>query len=618
MTVPEGMPIGPSASRTDIYQFLAFARQVLRESAHLDARWERSVPVTFEQAEQSIKVQAERYADPFRLSVVGEFKAGKSSMINALIGRPGLVPQAIVPTTGAVTEIWGASPERGEVIARDGRVIFSGSVQDAAVYADQRSDMGRKYSGAGVRVKLTIDSPLLHNLIIVDTPGLGANDHDDEVTIESLKLTDAAVLVVNGLRPGGEEAERLAERLRIEKRRMIAVVTRMDQVGEREDAIEGTRAAFPDVIEGDPIGFDTPGVLAAQQELEAARAAGDESRTAQAERDLEAAGLVELRDRLRESLVTGPAVGQRLDRVVTTVTSDLGRLSQDAAGMAGLREGQARALETEVTEIAGQIDKILRPRREYIDAKIGEIVDLHVGAYMAQMAEAVDVYIDRVADAGVLGSAKVLWNMRDKEVEEEYRQDLVDKFKTIFPDELAEVAVDRISREIHHVLEGEWREALRDVRAAGGGGSFDPGDLVDQITDHLRRLAVSLAVDGALLIMLFNPGGMLFELALLALSAKAGNNVLRRGPARIQRIKRQARIQLLGQQQIFAHKTAKPFYALNAQTFDGLVQQTRTAAGGKDAERLGLVQEAEQWKSAILQIGRLTKDARQLRTGDAA
>ena len=57
MTVPEGMPIGPSASRTDIHQFLAFARQVLRESAHLDARWERSVPVTFEQAGQGLKVR---------------------------------------------------------------------------------------------------------------------------------------------------------------------------------------------------------------------------------------------------------------------------------------------------------------------------------------------------------------------------------------------------------------------------------------------------------------------------------------------------------------------------------------------------------------------------------
>jgi hypothetical protein len=87
-------------------------------------------------------------------------------MSTALTGRPGLVPQAIVPTTGAVTEIWGGSPERGEVLAalayppcngigpaaraRDGKVIFSGSVQDAAVYADQRSDMGRKYSGAVV------------------------------------------------------------------------------------------------------------------------------------------------------------------------------------------------------------------------------------------------------------------------------------------------------------------------------------------------------------------------------------------------------------------------------------------------------------------------------------
>jgi hypothetical protein len=47
----------------------------------------------------------------------------------------------------------------------------------------------------------------------------------------------------------------------------------MDQVGEQEDAIDGTRNAFKDVIEGDPIGFNSPGVLAALQDLEAARMA---------------------------------------------------------------------------------------------------------------------------------------------------------------------------------------------------------------------------------------------------------------------------------------------------------------------------------------------------------
>ena len=39
----------------------------------------------------------------FVLAVVGEFSRGKSSLINALLDRPGLLPTSIEPTTASIT-----------------------------------------------------------------------------------------------------------------------------------------------------------------------------------------------------------------------------------------------------------------------------------------------------------------------------------------------------------------------------------------------------------------------------------------------------------------------------------------------------------------------------------
>jgi septin family protein len=59
--------------------------------------------------------EVERFDDPFRLAVVGEFNSGKNALINALLGRPGLLTEGVTPTTGTITELWWTDePESGD------------------------------------------------------------------------------------------------------------------------------------------------------------------------------------------------------------------------------------------------------------------------------------------------------------------------------------------------------------------------------------------------------------------------------------------------------------------------------------------------------------------------
>src|SRR5215510_4754868 len=144
------IPYVPSSSRSEIREHLAYVVSVLEQHRTLDdALREGAAPVDFGTAAARISELRLRYEEPFRLAVVGEFKAGKSTLINALLGRPGLVPEGATPTTGALTEIWWGEEERGEVFDGGGKQVFGGTLHDAVKFADQRSVEGKRMSGQG-------------------------------------------------------------------------------------------------------------------------------------------------------------------------------------------------------------------------------------------------------------------------------------------------------------------------------------------------------------------------------------------------------------------------------------------------------------------------------------
>ena len=58
--------------------------------------------------------------DTIRLAVVGRVKAGKSTLVNALVGRV-VAPTSAVECTKVTTHYTFGGPERGEVVLRNGQ-----------------------------------------------------------------------------------------------------------------------------------------------------------------------------------------------------------------------------------------------------------------------------------------------------------------------------------------------------------------------------------------------------------------------------------------------------------------------------------------------------------------
>src|SRR3954471_7296178 len=121
-------------------------------------------------AGQQVRLVRQRLAAPLTVAVAGRLKAGKSTLVNALIGRR-VAPTAVGECTRVVTRFRYGPADRIDVVTRDG---------------DRRSlpldDDGMIPQRLGVPasrvayVDVTLTSAKLRDLTVVDTPGLASTD----------------------------------------------------------------------------------------------------------------------------------------------------------------------------------------------------------------------------------------------------------------------------------------------------------------------------------------------------------------------------------------------------------------------------------------------------------
>jgi GTP-binding protein EngB required for normal cell division len=135
----------------------------------------------------------------FNLVVAGQFKRGKTSLINALLGRP-VLPVAVVPLTSVVTLLRYGSPPAGHVLFESGRTLCVPLGEVAEYVTEQANPRNVK----GVR-DVTVVYPaewLRGGIRLVDTPGIGSiYEHNTEVAYRYLPQADAVLFVASADQP---------------------------------------------------------------------------------------------------------------------------------------------------------------------------------------------------------------------------------------------------------------------------------------------------------------------------------------------------------------------------------------------------------------------------------
>jgi Dynamin family len=136
-----------------------------------------------------------------RVALLGQFKRGKSTLLNALLGIP-LLPTGITPVTAIPTYIrWGVSPRiRIEFESSREPVESDDAAAFPAVLTHYVSESENPENREQVRlVEISIDTATLSDrVILVDTPGVGSTFvHNSRMAEAVLSDCDVGVFVVS-------------------------------------------------------------------------------------------------------------------------------------------------------------------------------------------------------------------------------------------------------------------------------------------------------------------------------------------------------------------------------------------------------------------------------------
>jgi hypothetical protein len=130
--------------------------------------------------------------------MVGEYKQGKSTLVNALVSRP-ICPVDDDLATSAITAVYGAPIPQARLHRRvDGALeVTEVPVESLPRYATEQGDPADR---AGIElIEVGIPSPVLEDgFTLVDTPGIGGFLYEHApATLRFLGLADAVVLVTD-------------------------------------------------------------------------------------------------------------------------------------------------------------------------------------------------------------------------------------------------------------------------------------------------------------------------------------------------------------------------------------------------------------------------------------
>jgi GTP-binding protein EngB required for normal cell division len=192
----------------------------------------------------------------FQLAVLGQFKRGKSTVLNALLGQS-VLPIGVVPVTAIPTFLEsrdGGTALKIRVTYTSGKVEEFGPKSTDSLREKLTGFVTEEANPRNVlnvaRVDVSLSAELLERgVVLIDTPGVGSTHRHQTAAADAiLPECDAALLVVSADPPITEiEIEYLA-RIRQTVARLIVVLNKIDIIEshEREKAATFLRNALVD------------------------------------------------------------------------------------------------------------------------------------------------------------------------------------------------------------------------------------------------------------------------------------------------------------------------------------------------------------------------------------
>jgi signal recognition particle receptor subunit beta len=230
-------------------------------------------------ADAARALDAKLRQERFNVVVLGEFKRGKTTFVNALLGAD-ILPTAVVPLTSIVTVVTWGEEVSAEITFLDGRTE---QVEPSALarYVTEPENPENRLGIERALLRFPAED-LRDGVFLVDTPGVGSVYlHNSETARAFVSEADAVVFLTAADPPiSASEREFLSE-IREETPKTLFVLNKVDRhdASDLDEALGFTRDVLRSTLGSDVELYP----LSAQQALEAKRS-GDAA-------SLEASGL---------------------------------------------------------------------------------------------------------------------------------------------------------------------------------------------------------------------------------------------------------------------------------------------------------------------------------------
>lgn len=190
------------------------------------------------QAQKARDTSKRMKAHVFSVGIMGEFKRGKSTVINALLGKK-IAPADVVPASATLNRITYGPVPRATILYKDGHC--------EEVPVDKIADYVTKITESAAATAELVEQAVVeypcqfcqNNVEIIDTPGLNDDDRMDAISEAVIPTLDAVVLVLSASSPFSKsEAEFVRNKLMTSDiSRMIVLVNRIDTIYDEEDRV---------------------------------------------------------------------------------------------------------------------------------------------------------------------------------------------------------------------------------------------------------------------------------------------------------------------------------------------------------------------------------------------